>query len=250
VPAQRQDKLNMILADICGGGSDWVGVDELRRRLDVHRERRRLADLLTQQTNFAQLVACLVLPSNLEDDVESLSQRGSAILLERLAPLASRAAADVIKVSSRAQAQSSATRVEADSGGNSKFAMEGGGESGLVSAMFGDVGMFRSGLDDLIGRPSADVERAMEKEHCSEDGADTPFYAGNYKGSEHTPREEFAFVINPQAGKAYPQEADGPGANGRQRKELGNLMQLPKVVETGVTRAELAALRLYTGVYV
>jgi hypothetical protein len=98
VPAQRQDKLNMILADICGGGSDWVGVDELRRRLDVHRERRRLADLLTQQTNFAQLVACLVLPSNLEDDVESLSQRGSAILLERLAPLASRAAADVIKV--------------------------------------------------------------------------------------------------------------------------------------------------------
>ena len=247
VPAQSQDKLHMILADMCGGISDRVGVDELRRRIDVHRERRRLADLLKQETNFAQLVARLVLPSHLEDDVESLATRGSAILLERLAPLASRAAAEVIKVSTSAQAQHLSRHAQANSGGNSKFAMEAGGD-GLVSAMFGDVGLFRRGLDDLIGRPSADVERAMEKEHCSDDGADAPFYVHNYRGSEHTPREEFAFVINPQDDKLYPQEWAGPGTEGRVRRELGDLMQIPKIVETGVTRAELAALRLYTGV--
>ena len=248
VPAQSQDKLHMILADMCGGSSDRVGVDELRRRIDVHRERRRLADLLKQETNFAHLVARLVLPSHLEDDVESLATQGSAILLERLSPLVSRAAAEVIKVSTSAQAQHLSRHAQADSGGNSKFAMEAGGDSGLVAAMFGDVGLFRRGLDDLIGRPSADVERAMEKEHCSDDGADAPFYVRNYKGSEHTPREEFAFVINPQADKLYPQEWAGPGTEGRLRRDLGDLMQIPKSVETGVTRAELAALRLYTGV--
>ena len=246
LPAQGEEQLDLILADLRGGSGRRVGIEELRCRLDVHRERRRLRDLLAQDTDFPMLVARLVLPSHAAAcDVKALSTEG-AELLQRLAPLSSQVASAVVRVASTEARGEHALA----SGGNSKFAMDSGGEDGsLIKAMFGDLGLFRRGLDELIGRPSANVEKAMEQEHCADKGFDQAFKTWNYGDAcEHTPTEEYEFVVNPRQNKIYPNEiASGVRTKGRNRKLLDHLLRLPELAAARVTREELAALRLYTG---
>jgi hypothetical protein len=242
VTVQGDEQLQLMFADLCGQHSGRVSIDKLRCRLILHRERHQLADLLTKDVDFPHLIARLVLPST-ADNLRTFATKDVAMLMERLVPLASHVASAVLRVTSiDAQAHSDKSHASAE-GINSKFAMESKGEDGLISAMFGDVGLFRRGLDDLIGRPSADVEKAMANEHCSDPGADSPFETKNYGTTVHTPREEYEFVMNPCTNKIYPCEVVADGQKGRVRKLLRELLCLPQFVAAKVTREEVAALR-------
>jgi hypothetical protein len=82
----------------------------------------------------------------------------------------------------------------------------------------------------------------MQMEHASI----KKFKAGNYPG-ERTPSEEFEFVWDPVEGKVYPHEKVGGATEGRERKRLEDLMQLPDIVASKATKEEVLALRLFTG---
>jgi len=129
-------------------------------------------------------------------------------------------------------------------GSNDKFAALAQDTEGLVQARFGDTNLFLNlGLVGLVGWPSADILRAMMMEHAS---TTKKFKAGNYPG-ERTPSEEFEFVWDPVEGKVYPHERVGGATEGRERKRLEDLMQLPDIVASKATKEEVLALRLFTG---
>jgi hypothetical protein len=112
----------------------------------------------------------------------------------------------------------------------------------LIQGMFGSKGLFRRGLEGLIGLPSMKVYDAMKAEHESA----FRFTSLNY-GIETTPKQEWEFVTDAKEG-LYPGEKEvGSSDEGRVRKSLDELMQLPECESSGVTREELIAVRLYTG---
>jgi hypothetical protein len=248
VPIDGDEQAQRILEDLRGGGGTSaapVGVEHLRRRIQLHAERRRLADRLNQDTDTVNLIARLLLPSDAPaDNMESLSKIDTPLLFERLSPLLSQIVDAVKRVASDAT-QETATAGEKVGGANSKFSMD--GLDGLRRAVYGDVALHReNGLNELIGWPSPNVFEAMKREHCDEDNSDTPFKVGNYGGDRY-PRQEWEFVVAPQQGQVYPDEKTGTSDHGRERKDLEDLMKLEKLVAARVTREELIALRLYTG---
>ena len=87
------------------------------------------------------------------------------------------------------------TGVAADGAGLAdKFLTE-----GARSLEYGQTEAFYQGLDQLIGPPSPFVEAAIEEEHCGSSNSDTVFLTNNYD-LRTTPREEYWFVVDPEAG--------------------------------------------------
>ena len=120
---------------------------------------------------------------------------------------------------------------------------------------YGNLGVFYSGLEHLLGAPSMNPLEGMEREHCRDDDADEPFATSN--GMTTTSREEFEFVVRPQLGKAYPDRADvmlnpklrrkplPPEAFDEVRRQKNALLRAAGHSE--LMREEQIAGRLYTG---
>jgi hypothetical protein len=382
VPIQGDDHLRSIFEHLRGGRSGGIGLEQLRQTLDLHAQRRQLADLLRQSTDLAWLIARHVLPSPY-DTIASLRKVGTAALRDRVSniepdilaavvsvfdvvahadqqtseqqqckqridevekaisdllleldqephlqqstqdtqqpsntaastarpttttptpllqsvtpPTAAKPVNTAARPSDRAAAPAAACsdtlsdtdihspshrtsnpvedynmRVSAEDkrqqqlqalkdqlaqlkvreklshgggGSNDKFAALAQDTEGLVQAQFGDTNLFLNlGLVGLVGWPSADILRAMQMEHASS----RKFKAGNYPG-ERTPSEEFEFVWDPVDDKVYPHERVCGATEGRERKRLEDLMQLPDIVASKATKEEVLALRLFTG---
>lgn len=126
-----------------------------------------------------------------------------------------------------------------------------------------DASYYEAGLEALIGPPDTQVWQGMLKEHLSSKDSDIKFYARNY-GTTTTPRIEWHFVTNPEAGlkacgiSAWPSETrnmDAAGATPRTPRSLEDLdpdwkqvnLRLRAVGVAPLLKEELVALRLYLG---
>lgn len=126
-----------------------------------------------------------------------------------------------------------------------------------------DASYYEAGLEALIGPPDTQVWQGMVKEHLSRKDSDVEFFARNY-GTTTTPRVEWHFVTNPEAGlsacgiSAWPSETrnmDAAGATPRTPRSLEDLDpdwkqvngRLRTVGVGPLLKEELVALRLYLG---
>ena len=97
-------------------------------------------------------------------------------------------------------------------------------------------------ITDATGSAILDFERAMETEHCSKGGCDFVFTTTNYQVTT-TPRTEWRVVQG------------GPGAaieevnmsHGRVIQDIDELAAKPIARESGLIRAEVVGVVLYTG---
>jgi hypothetical protein len=110
---------------------------------------------------------------------------------------------------------------------------------------FGTENHFYGGLDSYIGRPKdPDVFSKMQWEHCSSPYAHTEFTAGNY-GVTTDPNVEWNFVVF--ATETLP----GGTKNGvplqRAPIPFSHFENMQQSTRALLTRAEVTALRLYTG---
>jgi hypothetical protein len=134
---------------------------------------------------------------------------------------------------------------------NSKFTLD-----GAFVGKFATLDDFYKGPEELIGTPNPKILPAMEAEHCLRGNSKTSFTSGNYKLAT-TPTIEWEFVVTPKAGFEYPHTPkdkgswrpgnDWKGACGREAEELELFMAKPQVQISGLLRAEVIGLRLYTG---
>jgi len=117
------------------------------------------------------------------------------------------------------------------------------------SASYGLEEHFYQGLDEFNGRPDGDhIEEQMRREFNDL----TPFTTRNYGGIETNLKKEWEFVVSPKEGEKYPGEegkerGDGSRHPGRQRRSLDELMGLALTKDSELQRAEVIAVRLYTG---
>ena len=128
---------------------------------------------------------------------------------------------------------------------NSKYAED----PKTYSASFGLEEHFYQGLDEFNGRPDGDnIEAQMRKEFQKTE----PFTTRNYGGIVTSLQQEWEFVEAPRTGKTYPGEkglprGDGSFHPGRERHPLKMYMDKNITKRAGLLRAEVIALRLYTG---
>ena len=126
---------------------------------------------------------------------------------------------------------------------------------------FGSLDTFFGGLEGLIGTPTmidASLLKAMAAEHCGKGDCDMPFNTSN--GMEDvTSKEEWEFVVEPDAGKEYKERGGGFREEHREwcrraillsvyeeKMEEVNAMLLSKK-HTPMVKEELVGGRLYTG---
>jgi len=123
---------------------------------------------------------------------------------------------------------------------NTKFQMG----SGSFVGHYGDQELFFKGLDDMIGLPDFRVESAIMNEHLSSGDSLDLFRTSNYGGTETSPAIEYEYVTAPDLVKVYPGMT---GSYARRPVQLQELMKNQTFIDSGLTRAELVALRLFTG---
>ena len=143
---------------------------------------------------------------------------------------------------------------------NSKFSMDGARVSNYAS-----LSDFHKGLEARIGTPNPDIQRAMEREHCSRRNAKTKFTTKNYN-FETFPYQEWKFVNSPNdydgnphhsyphtpkdKGK-WPSDCKWVGNHGRDPIELNDLLSVSAVKKAkdkaSLEVFEIVAVRLYTG---
>jgi len=116
----------------------------------------------------------------------------------------------------------------------------------LCRYAFGTEDQFYGGLDSYIGRPKDPaIFSRMEWEHCKSPYSGVVFTAPNY-GLVTTPCEEWDFVIFASSSRN-----GGTGAHGerliRRSVPLEDLLGTRPAKTVGLTKAEVSALRLYTG---
>jgi hypothetical protein len=110
---------------------------------------------------------------------------------------------------------------------------------------FGNESHFYGGLDSYIGRPKdPDIFSKMQWEHCSSPYAHTEFTAGNYGVTTH-PNVEWNFVI--LAAETLPGGTKDGVLLQRAPIPLAHFENMQQSTRALLTRAEVAALRLYTG---
>ena len=97
VPIQGDDHLRSIFEHLRAGRSGGIGLEQLRQTLDLHAQRRQLADLLRQSTDLAWLIARHVLPSPY-DTIASLRKVGTAALRDRVSNIEPDVLAAVVSV--------------------------------------------------------------------------------------------------------------------------------------------------------
>ena len=83
----------------------------------------------------------------------------------------------------------------------------------------------------------------MRAEHCIKHGHSFSFTTGNYHITT-TPLKEWEYVVGHRQG--YPVPCPDMGS-GRRLRALEQLMRIPLTVKSGLTRAEVIAVVLYTG---
>jgi hypothetical protein len=115
------------------------------------------------------------------------------------------------------------------------------GEETAVS-FFGNLSYFYQGLEARIGLPDFRVELAIRREHCDSADSEDDFKTFNYGGIVTTPSQEYEFVVEPDLKKNYPGITSG-----RSITPLKQLESHPFYTQSGLTRSELIALRLFTG---
>jgi hypothetical protein len=119
----------------------------------------------------------------------------------------------------------------------------------LETAQFGDLHLFREGLEGLIGLPPLTFEalRAqMEEEHRD----DCNFTPPNYPLTQTTLHLEWQFVVEPCQDRVYSNESsslDRDEPFKRRRRSLEDIKKEPEYKNAKLHEVELIALRLYTG---
>ena len=83
----------------------------------------------------------------------------------------------------------------------------------------------------------------MRAEHCIKHGHSFCFTTGNYHITT-TPLKEWEYVVGRRQGRPVPCPDMG---SGRRLRALEQLMHIPLTVKSGLTRAEVIAVVLYTG---
>eukprot|EP01052_Picozoa_sp_SAG31_P002954 SAG31_NODE_108_length_24741_cov_6.933041_6_plen_310_part_00 len=146
--------------------------------------------------------------------------------------------------------------------------------SGGYEGSFADISAFFGGLDKLIGEPQKDVEAAIEAEHCNVRagfGASDEYVTANNYGVTFSPHREWQFVADPLFLDPMPASVDkrtGRVKGLRRKVDIDMLMERAVSLiqnafaelgwakeavtadlweELKVQKAELIALRLYTG---
>ena len=100
-----------------------------------------------------------------------------------------------------------------------------------------------SSFTPSLGTPNLDFETSMRAEHCIKHGHSFSFTTGNYHITT-TPLKEWEYVVGHKQG--YPVPCPDMGS-GRRLRALEELMHIPLTVKSGLTRAEVIAVVLYTG---
>ncbi len=128
---------------------------------------------------------------------------------------------------------------------NSKYAED----PRSYSASFGIEEHFYQGLDEFNGRPDGDnIEAQMKREFQKTE----PFKTRNYGGISTTLKQEWEFVESPSPDVTYPGEVGLPKGDGtfypsRVRNTVKHYMDKKISRRAGLLRAEVIAVRLYTG---
>ena len=117
--------------------------------------------------------------------------------------------------------------------------------------IFGDFKEFVGGLEELVGKPSRDLEEEMRNEHAHDSDVVSPNYHVHT-----TPRLEYELVFSPTKPESFDKTVKDADPNlqrrdfktlAQVREELAISLQLT-VADTGfLGDLELAAIRLYTG---
>eukprot|EP01041_Mallomonas_annulata_P006370 gene6370-12879_t len=126
---------------------------------------------------------------------------------------------------------------------NSKFQVS----QGAFIGNYGDPSLFLKGLDDRIGLPDFRVDSAIKNEHCYHADSQTLFKTFNYGGTESCPATEYEFVCNPDPSKEYPGTIPSPSHPHRSIQEVSTFLNHPYSIRAGLTRAEVVAIRLFSG---
>jgi hypothetical protein len=139
---------------------------------------------------------------------------------------------------------------------NTKFATE-----DAFVGKFATLDDFYKGPEALIGTPNPKVMQGMEDEHCRRGNSETEFTTGNYNVTTQ-PVLEWEFVVNPQLVEGrYPHtpkdkskwhaRCEWKGECGRDTIALEAFLEKEEVKliveQAGLKKAEVVALRLYTG---
>eukprot|EP01036_Dinobryon_divergens_P039036 gene39036-51352_t len=75
----------------------------------------------------------------------------------------------------------------------------------------------------------------------------TLFKTFNYGGTESCPATEYEFVCNPDPSKEYPGTIPSPSHPHRSIQEVSTFLNHPYSIRAGLTRAEVVAIRLFSG---
>ena len=133
---------------------------------------------------------------------------------------------------------------------SSKFATE-----SKFTLQTGSLDYFYRGLEGLLGPPSTDVFKGMEREHTDRPDSHLLFDTSN--GVRTTSRDEYEFVVRPVRGKIYPERASLLGMHQKRRRPLSvdevweavapRNAALRQLREAELLREEAVAGRLYSG---
>ena len=125
---------------------------------------------------------------------------------------------------------------------------------------YGSLKSFHVGMAGMLGPPNPNVLDAIEREHLDGPDTDIKQKTHNY-GIETSPRIEYYFVVDPERGRAklgletYPAEPNVALRKQRIERPLESFdgavadlnLRLNREGQSPLSKAELIALRLYTG---
>ena len=134
-----------------------------------------------------------------------------------------------------------------------KFMLDGN----AFTLQLGTIDQFYGGLEGIVGIPNPHFDQGMEYDHCGKDDSARPFEMPNHK-AQTTSTVEWRFVHDPEKG------ADGEGLgfepypspeNAREPLPFSHFepdlksrnVDLAKIGQPPVSRAEFCGARLYTG---
>lgn len=120
---------------------------------------------------------------------------------------------------------------------NNKFAFD---AEGLGEARFASIDDFYAGIEEVLGLPHLQVDKAVENEHCSSDDSRDEFTPPNYNSGPTTPSQEFKIAT-------LAEDAAAASVGGRRVLLPESILDMDCAKRAGILRVEALALSLYTG---
>jgi hypothetical protein len=236
-------------------GSSELALEDLENAIEQAVDRKNLGDWLLEQ-KIHEIFVERLLPSSHhagKSAVDLLVDYEPTQLRHRLAGVENEVHSSICSALAHHAAEMRAVAARSSSGGEENKFTWGLQKEGFC-ALFGDVALFRKGLNDIIGLPDTDIFDAMQAEHKDGEKSREFFETANYR-TKTCPADEWDFVVKPDEKKEYAGEGKGHGQ--RVREDLSELMaKRPPSAHADkkcegcsacLSREEVIALRLYSG---